>query len=77
MRYAKDSISLRCHSEILMSTLGIHGGCLPASFYSMSLQNAMAPATLELIKRSPRFGILLVAIALAMIFTIMDIVASV
>jgi hypothetical protein len=44
MRYAKDSISLGRHSEILTRTLGIRGGCSPASFYSMSSPNAMAPA---------------------------------
>lgn len=41
------------------------------------IRKCYGTGTLELIKRSPRFGILLVAIILAMVFTIMDIVASI
>ena len=41
------------------------------------IRKCYGTGTLELIKRSPRFGILLVAIILAMVFTIMDITASI
>lgn len=41
------------------------------------IRKCYGTGTLELMKRSPRFGILLAAIILAMIFTIMDITASI
>lgn len=41
------------------------------------IRKCYGTGTLELIKRSPRFGILLAAIILAMVFTIMDITASI
>jgi hypothetical protein len=41
------------------------------------IRKCYGTGTLELIKRSPRFGILLVAIILAMVFTTMDITASI
>ena len=41
------------------------------------IRKCYGTGTLELIGRSPRFGILLAAIILAMIFTIMDITASI
>lgn len=41
------------------------------------IRKCYGTGTLELIKRSPRFGILLAAIILAMVFTVMDITASI